>query len=119
MNRTAGSNILVTTNRITESWVEGNGNGGGTTGATWQYRDKSTSTNWTTAGGTHNSPGNTITTAGGWNNWTVTSDVQYFTTNTNFGWLLECTTTGTSTSTFASEENGTTANRPALIIVWH
>jgi hypothetical protein len=100
---------------LTQSWTEGNGNGGllDLSGATWRQRANFTS--WSTAGGTINAaacvssqltgPGaNELDITPIWNAWAAGTP--------NYGVLIRATANGSAT--FASAENATTANRPTL-----
>jgi hypothetical protein len=81
-----------------------------------------TSLTWTAAQSlSYGSPTNTFTTGTTGNTAkavTVTVDVDSWIKNpsANFGWRISDTGSGNATTTFASSENGTTANRPKLVI---
>jgi hypothetical protein len=80
--------------RVSKSWVEGDGSGGGTTGATWTDTDKSVPTSWSTPGADFVSEGASsadLTLGFGRRNFTVTDIVTAWVTDgqPNHGFLIK------------------------------
>jgi hypothetical protein len=102
--------------KLTKAWTEA--------GVNWSTTDGSTS--WTTAGGDFNgvasATANTGTTVGAVIQWTVTTDANTFahTPSANLGWLLKDANeaSGTDITSYGSKENGTTADRPELVVTY-
>ena len=100
---------------LTQSWTEGNGNGGilDLGGATWNQRANFTS--WATPGGTIDAAACVTAqlTGPGANELDITSIWKGWASGKpNHGVLIRATTNGSAS--LASAENGTTANRPTL-----
>jgi acid phosphatase type 7 len=103
---TAGSNNVVP-NRITASWNE--------TQVTWNRR--TSTVNWTKAGGDYNSAGAGVNTVSGWTSWDLTTDVRAFVSGTTFyGWIMTSNGAGNPSVTFSSREG---SNPPQLIVTYH
>ena len=118
VSNTLAQPLAVQVCPLTQSWVEGNGNGGllDLGPPTWGQRANFTS--WSTAGGTVDAaaclprqltgPGvNEIDITPIWQAWAAG-------TRPNFGVLIRATANGSAGATFASAENATAANRPTL-----
>jgi hypothetical protein len=83
-----------TANRVTTNWVEGNGNGGGTTGATWNKPDQSQTPTWTTNGGDYTTTGaasQVVPATFGYMTWDVTAIVKAWIEGgqPNYGFLMK------------------------------
>lgn len=112
VNRTYGAHLITGSVLWTES------------GVTWNKRDSAT--NWTTAGGDFNATATSSISTGtstGFKNWDIKADVQAWVDGsaTNNGTLIKDATENSSSqqlNQFASEENGTTARRPKLVVTY-
>jgi hypothetical protein len=90
-----GSSDFVNVHRLTTDWLEGDGNGAGSSGdlgATWDEREAGS--NWTTAGGDYDSaaypPSSNTVSENSWQKWDVTSLVNAWIqgSQNNFGMIL-------------------------------
>lgn len=121
--------------RVTNSWLEGTGNGdtnnSAINGVTWierQYGNNNWTGNgpwdWAAQGGDFlAAPTASAPTASGWMNWNVFSDVIAWVSGAavNSGWLIKDSAENSNNSQsgrFGSAENGTAAERPALDVTY-
>ncbi|MBK9461013.1 MAG: tandem-95 repeat protein [Sphingobacteriales bacterium] len=114
LNRITGTKAqVIDVHALTESWTESL--------VTWNKKDAA---NWTTAGGSYNPTAAASVNMGtttGFKYWGITSLVQSWvnTPANNFGVLLKRQAeTNKDKHEFASSENTTVANRPALVVTY-
>jgi hypothetical protein len=133
VSRTISDNVSL--HKLLSGWGEGSSNAGSTgdgAGAAATTNDATWLTTfypnsfWSNTGGDFTASASASTSISGtgfysWNSVDMVTDVQTWLSNpaTNFGWILLCNETTTSTARrFASKENAVAINRPALTITY-